>query len=150
MGSPVIPIFIVLAALGALLLSMNASASSGSNGNSSAYSSQLVSFAQAISVAEGFGIAGAIPTTANNPGDLELGGNVINGVTVFGSVNDGWNALYNQLQLIVNGNSGVYNLNMTISDMAYSWTATEQDAWAENVSTELGVTPDTPLSQVLS
>jgi|SRR5713101_6461386 len=117
-------------------------------------SDKVKAFAKAISVAEGFGIANDIPTKAHNPGDLVLGdrGNGVlgrEGITIFPDNASGWNALYHELNLIVNSESHVYTLDMTISDMAYKWTDTSQDAWAETVANQLGVTRDTPLSQIL-
>lgn len=96
--------------------------------------------AQAIATAEGFGIADAIPTRANNPGDLVGWGNyptLGEGISAFPDVQTGWNALYTQLNKIANGTSTVYSVNMTIPQMASRWTATQKDAWTNNVITNL-------------
>lgn len=118
--------------------------------------------AVAISHAEGYGLANAIPTEANNPGDLVLPGwqgqslgsekiSVLTSDTPDNPVppNGGWFRLYRQIRLIDQGNSTVYNISMTISEMAKKWTATDPEAWARNVSSFLGVTPDTLLETVL-
>lgn len=117
-------------------------------------SAQNQNFAQAIAFAEGFGTPGAIPTLANNPGDLVIpkwaGAKLGEGISVFSSVAEGWNRLYAELNLIVAGNSSVYSLSDTISTMGAKWTTTQSDAWAQNVASYLGVSTDTPLSQLLA
>jgi hypothetical protein len=114
---------------------------------------KIYQLAYAICVAEGFFVSGSIPNRANNPGDLELGdiGNgTINGVTVYGSTSDGWNALYNEVYLILSGNSSIYSPSMSISQIAASYTATQQAAWASNVSQTLGIDPSEPLTDWLA
>lgn len=119
------------------------------------YSEKIKTFAGAIGVAEGFGIAHAIPTQAHNPGDLVLGDKGFGTlgaeqITIFQDDDTGRNALYHQLNLIVNGLSHVYTLDMSIRDMANKWTATQPDAWANNVARELGVSPDTVIGALLT
>lgn len=118
------------------------------------YPPAIVNLAQAIATAEGFYVTGSIPQQANNPGDLVVPGwtgTVLGAnISVFDSVNAGWNALYAQLYLILTGGSAYYNLDMTITDMANVWTATQQASWASNVAAALGVTVSTPLWSVLS
>jgi hypothetical protein len=112
---------------------------------------QIAMLANAIARAEGFGVAGAVPTRANNPGDLALGDvghGLANsaGVTIFATATDGWNALYNQLLRIFGEASHVYSFEMTFSEMAVKWTGGDNPAaWAANVADALGVTPDTTL-----
>jgi hypothetical protein len=86
--------------------------------------------ADAIATAEGYGVPGAIPTVRNNPGDLKLAGSV---VTSFDSPESGWDALYHQLDLIRTGQSAYYRPDMTLAELAQTWTATEQDFWLANV-----------------
>lgn len=118
-------------------------------------------FGEAISYAEGFPVAGSIPQRANNPGDLVIpnwGGQTLGAerISVFSSPAEGWRRLYAQLQLIVNGGSHVYTLNMTIREMAHKWTRTQPDQWAQNVANRLqsrwaygDVTPDTVIGEIL-
>ena len=119
------------------------------------YSPKVRAFADAIARAEGFYVAGSVPQRARNPGDLKIpnwtGPVLGEGISVFESVDQGWNALYRQLQFIIDGRSRVYNLDFTIRDMGRKYTATltEQDAWANNVARVLNVPVDTPLWQVL-
>lgn len=111
----------------------------------------------AIATAEGFGQPGAIPTQANNPGDLtkNLGfsdtGETLGGakIVVFSSEDDGWGALERQLTLIQNGTS-IHKLTDSILAFANSYTATEQEAWANNVAASLGTSPDSLLSDYLT
>lgn len=108
----------------------------------------LKRFADAIARAEGFGIPGAIPTRANNPGDLARGGETLGAekITVYPTLDAGWQALYHQLDLIARGKSAHYTPDFTIADMSAVWTATEQSAWAQNVARALGTTVNTPIS----
>lgn len=111
----------------------------------------------AIAKAEGFGIPGAIPTRANNPGDLtrslgfdETGEKLGSaGIVVFSSRDEGWGALDRQLSLIQKGAS-VHKLTDTILSFAHSYTATEQTIWAENVARELGADTSVTLAQYLA
>ena len=160
MNGPLLIGLAVILSLGGYLL-ITASPS-GSQGNTSAFSAQIVAFAQAILQAEN---SGTVDPATNNPGNLIVTSatNSIlqqgwtrkyasSGVSIYDNTADGWNALYNQLQLIVNGQSALANPanGDTISDLAYGWTTTNPDGWAETVAGQLGVIPDTPLSQVLS
>ena len=96
----------------------------------------LLAFAEAIAFAEGYGVPGAIPTLRNKPGELKQpssGG----GITTFATPAEGWEALYNQLDLIRTGRSAYYQPTMTIAQVANVWTATEQTAWLSNVLASL-------------
>jgi hypothetical protein len=109
--------------------------------------------AQAIANAEGYGVPGAIPTAANNPGDLVLGdigyGTMGAGITVFGSSSDGWSALENQLQLISNGQSRNYSPGMSIAQIGQVWAGGDGN-WAINVASSLGVSTSTAFASVYS
>jgi hypothetical protein len=115
------------------------------------YTPVVQDFARAISRAEGFNVAGSIPQRAKNPGNLKLPGypTIGGGISVFDSIDQGWAALHNQLQLIIDGRSRYYNLDMTIKDMGDLWEADPGDAWANNVAADLGVSVNAPLWQVL-
>lgn len=115
-------------------------------------------FAGGIAFAEGYWdasnnvLSGNRAARNNNPGDFLGSGDAgTDGIyAVYSTAERGFQRLYGQLQLIVDGKSNNYNLDMTISDMAYVYTATEQDAWSENVSTYLGVSRDTKLRGLLT
>jgi hypothetical protein len=119
------------------------------------YSQAIIDLGNAIAGAEGFGKPGDIPTNAHNPGDLvipnwkgaTLGAEKI---SVFASDDEGWARLRHQLQLIVDGKSHVYNLDMTILQMANKWTRTDPAVWANNVATAIGVTVAVTLRAILT
>ena len=112
------------------------------------YPAYVIEFSQAISVAEGWGQPGAIPTVRNNPGDIADA----NGIITFPSQLDGWAALHRQVEKMFDGTSKYYNPTMTISEIAAKYTATEQTAWASNVAAQLGFgfTPDSTLNEIAS
>lgn len=100
--------------------------------------------ADAIAYAEGFGRPGAIPTRANNPGDLVIPGWTgeslgAQQISVFPTIEEGWRRLYRQLDLILNGQSHVYTrgADETIHSIATRWTLTESHIWASNVVFQL-------------
>ena len=119
------------------------------------YSPAVQSLARAIATAEGFYRAGSAPARAHNPGAIKVPGwtgptTGTQGISVFGSDAEGWAALHRQLQLIVDGDSGVYSLSMTIDGMAQRWTSTDAGPWAAIVAGQLGVSRQTRLSGVLT
>ena len=99
-------------------------------------SNGLIAFAQAIAHAEGFGVPGAIPTVRNNPGDLKMP-STFPEITTYPTPEDGWQALYGQLDYINSGRSPYYSASMTIAEMGRVWTATEQNYWTANVVASL-------------
>lgn len=117
---------------------------------STSYPEGLKNFARAVASAEGYGIPGAIPTVANNPGDLKLGEPTVpgTGITMFDSASEGWNRLYRQLALIVSGSSAYYNLDNTIAEMGQIYANGDQN-WARNVAGYLGVSTDAKLWEVI-
>jgi hypothetical protein len=116
-------------------------------------SDKVKKIAEAFAKAEGFGTPGALPTRAHNPGDLELGdiGNgVINSKTVFASDQDGWNALYKQVQLMLSGGSAYYSPSDSWRSVANTWTGADNaNAWANIVAQHLGVNPDSAMQEYL-
>src|SRR5271170_1212292 len=87
----------------------------------------IQAFATAIAKEEGFYVDGSVPQRARNPGDLangDVGNGVIetggpNGakITIYTTVEDGWNALLNKVARMLNGSSEVYLLSMTIQQV---------------------------------
>jgi hypothetical protein len=67
---------------------------------------------------------------------------------IFQTLGDGWGALKTQVQMMLDGTSIYYNPSMTIQQIANQYTATDQNAWAANVASQLGVTIDTPIGSV--
>src|SRR6266446_4703355 len=100
-----------------LLFAANSQASMNS-------SPKIAAIAAAIAHAEGFGVHNAIPTRANNPGDLKLGDlghGDINGKTIFATAEDGWNALQKQIGLMASGQSDYYQPTDTWRRIAQVW-----------------------------
>lgn len=101
---------------------------------------------QAISVAEGYGVPGAIPTLRNNPGDLVSGGVI----ATFPDPQTGWNRLYNQINIMLAGQSQYYTVDMSWYQIGAIWARDSSGAWARNVATVLGVDPSSTLSDYVS
>jgi hypothetical protein len=72
----------------------------------------------------------------------------LNGHTIFATPEEGWRALYRQLQLIIDGKSNVYRLDMTIAEMSSKYAEWSVN-WAKNVSARLGVPVSTPIRDLL-
>lgn len=106
----------------------------------------VLNLGQAISMAEGFNVPGALPQRQNNPGNLRPpgGGPIRN----FNSPEEGWRALFAQVQSMFDGTSRIYHPQMTIREMAQHYTATRPEDWAKNVAGALGVTPETTLAEL--
>ena len=113
-------------------------------------------FAQAIASAEGFGVANAIPTRANNPGDLtdvgqnftgdtgqRIGANII----VFDTVQDGWNALYSQVRLILGGSDSLWPSTLTLAQAGLQYSGCDPN-WATNVANDLDIDPSITLGEI--
>lgn len=136
--------WLILAAVGILLLA-GGTAMGGTNA--------AARIADAIAYAEGFYVSDSRPQRNNNPGDLtralgypSLG---MDGIyVIFQTVQDGWNALRKQVQMMLDNTSTVYNSSMTIYEVAQRYTVTDQLAWATNVAQRLGVNTNTKISEV--
>ena len=83
----------------------------------------VLKLAKAIANAEGFDNSDALPTRANNPGDLTgsdggsfrtLGTMNPEGVLHFENLEDGWQALYIKVNRMLSGKSTMYPLNLTL------------------------------------
>ena len=125
----------------------------------SSYSESVIDFARAVATAEGFYVPTSLPRRANNPGNLVIPGWTgptlgAERISVFPTVEEGWNRLYRQLNLIVTGKSRVYWLDMTITEMGAKWAPAGPmnvpNAWATNVARMLEVPTNTPLRKVLT
>lgn len=138
---------------GVLVLLFFVARAGAASGRPAAPTEAIDAVANAIAIAEGFYVPGSIPSRANNPGDLKLGGNTIgSGITVFASADQGWNALYTQLVKIRDGTSSKFTPNMTIETVGqiYAGTLAGGAAWSNNVAIVLGVSIDTTIGEVLS
>jgi len=106
-------------------------------------SSTTVKIAQAIAAAEGWYVPNSLPRRLNNPGALKLDGHTL---TQFSSEQEGWNALYHQVDLMITGQSKYYDSSMTWREIAVIYTGGDNpNSWAANVTSALGVSPDSTL-----
>lgn len=112
-------------------------------------------FAQGIAIAEGFYVDGSRAQRNHNPGNLteDTTGNGVDKdgmFIVYGSDADGWAALYRQVELILTNTSHIYNVDMTLREIAEHYTTTDQLAWATNVAETLGISIDVPVSTLIT
>jgi hypothetical protein len=112
---------------------------------------KVISFAQAISRAEGFGPPENLPTRCNNPGDLELGDigyGTDEGKTIFPSEQAGWAELEYQCEKMMTGTSHAYKPSMNFLQVAQLYTGGDDAAgWAQTVTQILGISVTTTLEQ---
>ena len=104
--------------------------------------------AKAISVAEGSN------PSWNNPGDMTYahgaptkGAVNADGVLWFYNVEDGWQALYHEVSLMLNGRSHVYKLTDTLQQVGLKYSNGDPN-WAVNVAKYLGVPETTTLQEL--
>lgn len=118
---------------------------------------RIENLADAISRAEGFKVHGSIPQRYRNPGDLKsprgvkLPGQVgigRGGHTIFKTNRDGWNALMNQLEMVMDDRSRVYTPDMTFNQIGRRY-AKNWRLWSRNVTRILGVTGNTTLADYI-
>lgn len=109
----------------------------------------VLQLAKAISVAEGSNSSWC------NPGDLTYafgfptkGVADSEGVLVFCDAEQGWEALYQECSLMLNGRSHVYKLTDTLQQVGQKYSDGDPN-WAKNVAEFLGV-PETTTLQELS
>lgn len=129
-----LPIILILIAVGALIL-----------GGSLLVSPKVKAFAEAIAKAEGFGAnPNNLPTRNHNPGDLEIGDigyGTDQSKTIFPNDVAGWNALYKQVELIMNEESKAgYSLNDSIQTFAARYTGGDHsNTYAFAIASHLGI-----------
>lgn len=120
----------------------------------------VTSIAEAIATAEGYYASGiydghSLPYKLNNPGDLKkpaLGADSLptwkdTGLIVFPSEEMGWAALRHQIELMLNGDSTVYDPSDTLLRVANKY-ADGDLAWGRRVASALGIDPSTTLSDI--
>ena len=112
------------------------------------------SIAQAIAAVESGGNPNALNYRQNNPGNLRSWGStpVVNGYAEFPTMQDGWNALYQQITLNISrgltlneffaGKPGVY------AGYAPSSDSNRPLAYAARVASNVGIPVDVPLNQL--
>jgi hypothetical protein len=111
-------------------------------------SPQVQAIANAFATAEGGLTPGTFPYRTNNPCDIFVGGSTAG----YPTMADGWAACDNQVSLILNDQSSVYNSGMSISQIAALYApasaGNDPNAWANNVASALGISPSQPLTAV--
>ena len=121
------------------------------------FTARITEFGRAVSIAEGFGEIGAIPTRYHNPGDLKPpdgSNNFWSGQTgvgtgghaIFDSDASGFAALYRQIRLWQSGKSNVIFPYFTFEQAAREY-AENWQPWLANVTRELGVKPTDTLGE---
>lgn len=110
--------------------------------------SSTIQIAQAIATAEGGLTPGTFPYRTNNPCDVFVGGSTAG----YSTMDAGWQACYNQIDLMVAGQSSVYTPDESISNIAASWApasaGNNPSSWASTVASQLGLSPSDPLTAV--
>jgi hypothetical protein len=134
------PPALILIALIIVIVSLTAKAAAA------APSAAVQAFAHAISVAEGYGVPGAIPTVRNNPGDLKWG---TDDITTFPTADAGWSALYEDILKMLAGGFG-YSPDDTLASVGSKYTATEPDIWTANVVADLNAQGYSTLRELLT
>jgi hypothetical protein len=108
----------------------------------------ITAIAWAIAKAEG-----AKPEI-NNPGDLKIDtigkgtGKDARGFIIYASFADGFEALRQQVYLMLTNQSKIYKNTDTIAQVGAKYTTTAQSAWVQIVSSALKVSPNTRLIDV--
>lgn len=121
---------------------------------------KVSSIAEAIATAEGYYAPGgydghSLPYKLNNPGDLKkpaLGADSLptwkdTGLVVFPNQEMGWAALRHQIELMLNGDSTVYDPSDTLLLVASKY-ADGDLGWGRRVASALGVDPSTTLADI--
>jgi hypothetical protein len=116
--------------------------------------------AQAIATAEGYYAPGdrdghSLPHWLNNPGSLKkpaLGAESLTtwkdtGLIVFPTERMGWDALKRQVDLMLTGNSSIYDPSDSILEVAKKYADGDLN-WGVNVARNLGIPPSCTLGEI--
>lgn len=107
--------------------------------------------AKLIAQEEGFGIANAVPTRDNNPGDLRHSphsshdGEGSNDIGIIDTPDDGWTDLERQLQLYA-------DRGITLREAIYAFappTENNSEQYLNFICNGLGLTPDATVAEAL-
>jgi hypothetical protein len=110
----------------------------------------------AIEVAEGYGIPGAIPTRANNPLDITDVGQKLDGDTgqrlgaeiiVFDTIENGTKAGMAQVRRMLSGTDSLWPAELTLTQVGARY-ALDAVSWPANVASQLGVGIDATLGEI--
>ena len=136
--------FAALAALGVALMR---------KAGTGAYTSSTVQrFARAIAVAEGYMKSDGTILTNNKSAKYNNPGSIMTPqweMIRYATPDEGWAALYRQVDLMLSGRSAYYKPTMTISQVAKTYTGEAAYMnWASNVARVLGVSVETPIGAI--
>jgi hypothetical protein len=113
---------------------------------SAQWSPKVVHFGQAIARTEGFYRIGTLPNRLHNPGDIRTTRiaydgqtGVYHGYAVFRNDRAGFQALYQLLQRVIDGNSEHYNQAMTMLQFAKRYAESPQ--WPKTLCKILKIAP---------
>lgn len=128
--------------------------------NSGELELRVNSIAEAIATAEGYYAPGgydghSLPYNINNPGSLKkpaLGADSLptwkdTGLVIFPSEEMGWAALRHQIELMLKGNSNVYDPSDTLLLVAGKYADGDLN-WGRRVASVLGVAPTVTLAEI--
>jgi hypothetical protein len=113
---------------------------------------KLEDFARAIRDFEGW-FPGSVSQRNNNPGNLKAAGQYgvvgqdSQGHAIFDSLENGWNALLNQLQMALDGRSRFYHPDMSFHQFFNVYAEANSEPYAQFVASRLGVTPEATLRE---
>ena len=111
------------------------------------WSPTVVHFGQAIARTEGFYVKGSLPNRLHNPGDIRTSRRdaydgqtgVYHGYAVFKNDRAGFQALYELIQRVIDGNSEHYSQEMTMLQFAKNYAASPQ--WPKTLCKILKIAP---------
>lgn len=98
---------------------------------------------------------GSVSYRNNNPGNVKLAGQPgalgqdSQGHAIFQSFQYGWDALINQLTMMFDGRSRVYNTDMTLTQVFKKYAEANGELYARFVARRLEVEPSTKLKDLV-
>lgn len=132
--------------------------SPGSSMDTSGVDPVIQKIAEAIAFAEGFYIPGSRASRNHNPGDMtqDLIGKGVGrdgAFIIYANDADGWTNLYAQVSGWMTGSSKNADNTFSIADISQFYTTpgtsgNDQTNWANNVASQLGVSPDTSIGSI--
>lgn len=116
-------------------------------------SPQLEEMAKAIMDFEGY-FPGSVSERNNNPGNLKFArqagstGEDEQGHAIFGTFEEGWNALVNQLKMAITGTSRVYRPTDSLYEFFSKYAEANSIQYTAYVASRMGVHPGTSIGTI--